>query len=138
MQSQNTLTIEPRVKPVINTKGDTLIQLKLSDAKIMLKDVLEKQVCDTMVAKMTQLDGFRLTTINLQQDKITTLETKFSNCNIMVGKLETVVKNKDTEIGLLNDIIKKQGRAILKQKMFKFMGFGAAILIPITFLLLNK
>lgn len=138
MQSQNTLTIEPRVKPVVNTKGDTLIQLKLSDAKILLKDVLEKQICDSTVAELTELDALRGVTIGLQQDKITTLETKFGNCNTMVGNLETVVKNKDTEIGLLNDIIKKQGRAILKQKMFKFMGFGAAILIPITFLLLAK
>ena len=138
MHSQNILKVNPRVTPVVTVKGDTVIQLKLADAKIILKDVLEKQVCDTMVAKMTQLDGFRLTTINLQQNKITTLETKFGNCNTMVGNLETVVKNKDTEIGLLNDVIKKQGREIFKQKMFKFMGFGVAILIPVTFLLLHK
>jgi hypothetical protein len=138
MHSQNILKVNPRVTSVVTVKGDTVIQLKLADAKIILKDVLEKQVCDTMVAKMTQLDGFRLTTINLQQDKITTLETKFGNCNTMVGNLETVVKNKNTEIGLLNDVIKKQGREILKQKVFKFMGFGIAILIPVTFLLLQK
>lgn len=138
MHSQNILKVNPRVTPVVTVKGDTVIQIKIADAKIILKDVLEKQVCDTMLAKMTELDGFRLTTINLQQDKITTLETKFGNCNTMVGNLETVVKNKNTEIGLLNDVIKKQGREILKQKVFKFMGFGIAILIPVTFLLLQK
>jgi len=138
MHSQNISKIEPRVKPVITKEGDTLIQLKLSDAKILLKDVLEKQVCDTTVAKLTELDNLRGVTIGLQQDKITTLETKFTNCNTIVGNLETVVKNKDTELSLLNDIIKKQDRVILKQKMFKFMGFGVAIIVPITFLLLHK
>jgi hypothetical protein len=126
------------VKPVITKEGDTLIQLKVSDAKILLKDVLEKKLCDSTVAEYIQLDGLRSGTIALQQDKITTLETKFTNCNSIVGNLETVVKNKDTELNLLNDIIKKQDRVIIKQKMFKFMGFGAAIIIPITFLLLHK
>ena len=138
MHSQNISKIEPRVKPVITKEGDTLIQLKVSDAKILLKDVLEKKLCDSTVAEYIQLDGLRSGTIALQQDKITTLETKFTNCNSIVGNLETVVKNKDTELNLLNDIIKKQDRVIIKQKMFKFMGFGAAIIIPITFLLLHK
>lgn len=138
MQSQNISKIEPRVKTVINTKGDTLIQLKLSDAKIMLKDVLAKEVCDSTVAEYIQLDNLRSGTIALQNYKIVTLETKVNNSDIIIGNLETVVKNKDTEIGLLNGIIKKQGREIFKQKFFKFMGFGIAILIPVTFLLLHK
>jgi hypothetical protein len=138
MHSQNILKIEPRVRPVVNTKGDTLIQIKLSDAKILLEDVLEKKNCDSTVARYIQLDSLRTTTIALQKDKIETLETKFSNCNSMVVNLETVVKNKNTEIKLLNGIVKKQNREILRQKMFKFVGFGVAILIPVTFLLLQK
>lgn len=138
MHSQNILKIEPRVRPVVNTKGDTLIQIKLSDAKILLEDVLEKKNCDSTVARYIQLDSLRTTTIALQKDKIETLEIKFSNCNSMVVNLETVVKNKNTEIKLLNGIVKKQNREILRQKMFKFVGFGVAILIPVTFLLLQK
>ncbi len=138
MHSQNILKIEPRVRPVVNAKGDTLIQLKLSDAKILLQDVLEKKVCDSTVAKYIELDGLKSSTIALQNDKIEILETKFSNCNIMVGKLETVVKNKNTELKILNSIINKQNKDILKQKFYKFVGFGVAILIPVTFLILQK
>jgi hypothetical protein len=123
---------------VVNAKGDTLIQLKLSDAKILLQDVLEKKVCDSTVAKYIELDGLKSSTIALQNDKIEILETKFSNCNIMVGKLETVVKNKNTELKILNSIINKQNKDILKQKFYKFVGFGVAILIPVTFLILQK
>lgn len=138
MHSQNTLKVEPRVKPVVNTKGDTLIQIKLSDAKILLQDVLEKEVCDSTVAEYIQLDGLRSGTIALQKDKIQTLETKFNNDELRIVNLETVVKNKDTELGLLNDIIKKQSREILKQKVFKIAGFSLALAIPITFLLIHK
>ena len=50
MNSQNILKEEPRVK-VLNTKTDTLIQVKVADAKILLNDVLDKEVCDEMVVK---------------------------------------------------------------------------------------
>ena len=138
MHSQNTLKVEPRVRPVVNTKGDTLIQIKLSDAKILLQDVLEKEVCDSTVAEYIQLDGLRSGTIALQKDKIQTLETKFNNDELRIGNLESVVKNKDTELALLNDIIKKQGREIIKQKVFKIAGFSLALAIPITYLLIHK
>ena len=132
------MKIEPRVRPVVNTKGDTLIQIKLSDAKILLQDVLEKEVCDSTVAEYIQLDGLRSGTIALQKDKIQTLETKFNNDELRIGNLESVVKNKDTELALLNDIIKKQGREIIKQKVFKIAGFSLALAIPITYLLIHK
>ena len=138
MHSQNILKIEPRVRPVVNTKGDTLIQIKLSDAKILLQDVLEKEVCDSIVAEYIKLDGLRSGTIALQKDKIQTLETKFNNNELMIGNLEVIVKNKDTELALLNDVIKKQSREIKKQKVFKIAGFSLALALPITYLLLNK
>jgi hypothetical protein len=138
MHSQNISKIEPRVRPVVNTKGDTLIQIKLSDAKILLQDVLEKEVCDSTVAEYIQLDGLRSGTIALQKDKIETLETKFKNNELRIVNLEDVLKNKDTELALLNGIIKKQGREIIKQKVFKIAGFSLALALPITYLLLNK
>jgi hypothetical protein len=138
MHSQNILKIEPRVRPVVNTKGDTLIQIKLSDAKILLQDVLEKEVCDSTVAEYIQLDNLRSGTIALQKDKIQTLETKFNNDELRISNLESVLKNKDTELGLLNDIIKKQGREIMIQKVFKIGGFSLALAIPITYLLIHK
>jgi hypothetical protein len=138
MHSQNISKIEPRVKPVVNTKGDTLIQIKLSDAKLLLQDVLEKQNCETTVTKLTELDSLRVTTITLQKDKIETLETKFNNNELRIGILENVIKNKDKELVLLNSIIEKQGREITKQKVFKIVGFSLALAIPITFLILHK
>ena len=137
MHSQNTLKTEPRVT-VINTKTDTLIQVKVNDAKILLKDVLDKVVCDEMVVKLNDLDSLRIETILYQTSKIEILENKISNQAMMVGNLEAVVQNKDTELALLNDIIKKQGREINRQKVFKIAGFSLALALPITYLLLNK
>ena len=137
MHSQNTLKTEPRVT-VINTKTDTLIQVKVNDAKILLKDVLDKVVCDEMVVKLNDLDSLRIETILYQTSKIEILENKISNQAMMVGNLEAVVQNKDNELALLNDIIKKQGREINRQKVFKIAGFSLALALPITYLLLNK
>ncbi len=137
MHSQNTLKTEPRVT-VVNTKTDTLIQVKVNDAKILLKDVLDKVVCDEMVVKLNDLDSLRIETILYQTNKIEVLENKISNQAMMVGNLEAVLQNKDTELALLNDIIKKQSREINKQKVFKIAGFSLALALPITYLLLNK
>jgi hypothetical protein len=49
-----------------------------------------------------------------------------------------IVSNKDKEIVILNDIIKKQKKEIRKQKVLKIMGFSAAVILPITVLLLTN
>ena len=128
---------EPNVQ-IMTIKGDTIFGITKEQAKKALIYFKQKEVCDSTVAEYIQLDGLRSGTIMLQKDKIQTLETKFNNDELRIVNLETVVKNKDTELGLLNDIIKKQSREILKQKVFKIAGFSLALAIPITFLLIHK
>ena len=136
MNSQNTLKEEPRVT-VVNTKKDTLIQVKVADAKIILKDVLDKEVCDEMVVKLNDLDSLRIETILNQTNKIEVIEEKLANETTMVINLEKVVENNKVETALLNDTIKKQNREILRQKTFKILNFSIAIAIPLTYLILH-
>lgn len=138
MRSQNILNAEPRVKPIVNTKGDTLIQLKVSDAKILLSDVLQKEVCDSTVIEYIKLDKTRLERISLLDNKILTTETKLGNTEIMLKNSETIVKNKDTEINLMKDTIRKQEKEISKQKFLKIFGFSSAIIIPVLAILFIK
>ena len=44
---------------------------------------------------------------------------------------------KDKEITDLNDTIKKQKKEILKQKILKLIGFTAAVVLPITTIILT-
>ena len=131
--SQNILK-EPRVQTVINQKGDTLIQLKLSDAKLILAEVLDKEVADSLVNVYMLRDSLNKTTIELQVKEIKALQQKGFNYNQQVANLEKIVGNKDEELEKLNEIIKFQKKEIRKQKTYKILGFTAAVVLPILVL----
>ena len=46
-----------------------------------------------------------------------------------------IIANKDSEISLLNNTIKKQSKEIKKQKFLKIIGFTAAVVLPIVILI---
>lgn len=136
MISQN-ISKQPRIQTVINSKGDTLIQMTLADAKFILTDLLDKQVMDSLITSYQLNDSLQGVTIDLQLEKIRVLVEKNDNQLSINNNNQLIINNKDAEILLLNDIIKKQKRAILKQKILKVVGFSAAIILPITVLLLT-
>ena len=138
MHSQNILKQEPRVTTTINSKGDTLIQFKLSDARLVLNDLLEKRISDSLVFHYEKLDKSRLFSYKLMESKLMVTESKLNNSELMVTNMEKVVVNKDDEINLLNTTIKQQTKEIFKQKTLKIFGFSAAVILPITAILLLK
>lgn len=129
--SQNILKKEPRVQTVINQKGDTLIQFKLSDAKLILAEVLDKEIVDSLVNVYMLRDAINKTTIELQVKEIKALQQKGFNYNQQVNNLEKIVGNKDEELEKLNELIKIQKKEIRKQKTYKILGFTAAVVLPI-------
>jgi hypothetical protein len=129
---------EPRVTTIINSKGDSLIQFKLSDARLVLNDLLEKRISDSLIFHYEKLDKSRIFSYKLLESKLIVTESKLNNSDLMVTKLEKVVVNKDTEINSLNSTIKQQTKEIFKQKTLKIFGFSAAIILPITAILLIK
>lgn len=138
MHSQNILKQEPRVTTTINSKGDTLIQFKLSDARLVLNDLLEKRISDSLVFHYEKLDKSRIFSYKLMESKLMVTESKLNNTELMVTNMEKVVVNKDNEINLLNSTIKQQTKEIFKQKTLKIFGFSAAVILPITAILLLK
>ena len=135
--SQTISTKENRVKTVVINE-DTLIQFKLSDAKLILTDVLEKQKLDTIVKEFINLNIIKDSTINTQKKIILDLGKIVYNNNIIIENQNYLINNKDIEVSLLNDVIKKQKREIRKQKILKMIGFTGAIILPITVLILTS
>jgi hypothetical protein len=133
MNSQNTST---RVQALVNSKGDTLIQMSLADAKIVLSDVLGKQYSDSLVKIYTLRDSIQNNVIILQKEALILMSEKFNNQKTISDNLNQVLANKDTEITLLNETIKKQKKEIRKQKFLKVLGFTAAVVLPITTMIL--
>lgn len=132
--SQSISIKETRVKAVV-IQGDTLIQFKLSDAKLILIDVLQKEKLDSLVEYYQVNDSLKDITVGLQYAMIRDLQSKSDIQLKVVDNLNVVILNKDKEIALLNDTITKQKKEIRKQKALKIIGFTAAVVLPIIVLI---
>lgn len=136
MHSQTTSKEKQRVQVLVNKVGDTLVQTTLPDTKIILADLLDKENCDSLVFRYHRLSVLNKKTIDLQDKKIITLETKYLDEHKISTNLEVSVGNKNKEIELLNDTIKQQNSKIIKFKLFKIIGIPAIIAVPILTTLL--
>jgi len=134
-RSQNTLKEQERVQAVINEYGDTVIQMSLSDAKLILKVVLEKEINDSLLSVYTVVDSLNKNKISLLVNKIEALQVEKHNLTEMVNNLNSVIKNKEAETKILNDIIKKQKKEIRKQKIIKIVALVGDVVLPVATLL---
>jgi hypothetical protein len=135
MHSQTSSIKPPRVQTIINN-GDTLIQMKFSDAKVILKAVLDGEIADSLLSVYQDRDSLLQKTITLQVSEIRLLELKSDNQEILAKNLNSIITNKDSEINILNDIIVKQKKEIRKQKTLKVIGFIGSVALPIVTLLI--
>jgi nitric oxide reductase large subunit len=123
------------VKEIINSDGDTLILMNLEDAKIVLSDLLEYEIVDSLLTVYKEKDTLNGNTITLQKDVIVKLTQKSENQQSIIDNFEQILSNKNTEIDLKNQIIEKQKKEIKKQKALKIVGFIGSIILPIITLI---
>lgn len=120
------------VKTIINSDGDTLIVMNVSDARYILNDVLDKEILDSLMVIYVERDSLKSNVISLQTKIIKDLEAKSINHESQITNLNKMISNKDSEIVLKDDIIKKQKKEIRKQKFLKVVGFTIAVVLPVT------
>lgn len=106
--------------------------MKFSDAKVILKAVLDGEIADSLLSVYQDRDSLLQKTITLQVSEIRLLELKSDNQEILAKNLNSIITNKDSEINILNDIIVKQKKEIRKQKTLKVIGFIGSIALPIV------
>lgn len=104
--------------------------MSIDDAKIVLSDIINKNICDSLLRIHENRDSINKQIIQVQATQITLIKQKVMNCEEIVSNMNKILENKDTEIALLNETIKKQKREIRKQKTLKFLGIGGAIILP--------
>jgi len=130
---------EQKVKVVINNNGDTLIQMNVEHARLILKEVSNKKITDNILKQYIVKDSLNsaLSVFQIEKDRISSI--KEYNSIVKIENLEKVVNNKDTEITILNSVIKSKDSEIKKIKLkLKIIGLGTAIVIPIILTLLIK
>lgn len=130
MHSQ-TLSKNQRIKAVVTTKGDTLLQMNISDARKLLKIVLEKEVNDNLLAYYIKRDSLNQDLITIKDEKIKSLIITNYNLQLINENLNKVIANHEANAKELRDVIKKQNKEIRKQKVLKTIGFIGCVVLPL-------
>ena len=138
LNSQITLK-KGQVKTFVTDSGDTLITMRIEDAKVILTDILNYQIADSIISEYEAKDKETSKVITLQKNAILKLSNELANDEARIAALESVIKDKDVEIAFKDDVIKKQKKEIRKQKLLKILGFSGSIILPVVtaLLLLN-
>ena len=123
------------IQEIVNSNGDTLVIMHLEDARIILNDLLEYEVTDSLLTAYKEKDSLNINTISLQKDVIFKLVEKSENQQYQIENFQEVLNHKNEEIALKEDTIKQQKKEIRKQKFFKLVGFTGSIILPILTLL---
>jgi len=109
--------------------------MNLEDAKIVLSDLLEYEIVDSLLTVYKGKDTLNTNTITLQKDVIVKLTQKSENQQSIIDNFEQILANKNTEIDIKNQVIEQQKKEIRKQKALKIVGFIGSIVLPIITLI---
>jgi len=135
LPTQSQIISKGEVKTIINENGDTLVMMNLEDARVILNDLLEYEIVDSLITVYKEKDSLNTNTIILQKDIIVKLTQKSENQSVQISNFQSILDNKDQELLLKEDIIKQQKKEIRKQKLLKILGFTGSVILPIITLL---
>jgi hypothetical protein len=123
------------VKTLVTSKGDTLIQMKVQDAKVILTKLKECEITDSLVTlyKFETLDKTNM--LNIKSETIKTLQLKDTNNLKIIKNLNKSIENKNVEIKGYKSDINKKDKQIKVQKTLKTIGFIGCIILPFLTLL---
>ena len=123
------------IKTTLNDRGDTLVIMNLEDARVILSDLLEYEIVDSLLTVYKEKDTLNTNTITLQKDVIVKLTQKSENQDLQISNFESILSNKDKELQYKDETIKAQKKEIRKQKFLKILGFAGSVILPIVTLL---
>ena len=116
--------------------GDTLVIMSLEDAKVILNDLLEYEIADSLLTVYKEKDTLNTNTITLQKEVIFKLIEKSENQQNQIDNFQQILDNKNSELGMKEDTIKQQKKELRKQKFLKFLGLGGSVILPIIAILI--
>jgi hypothetical protein len=123
------------IKETVNLNGDTLVIMHLEDARVILNDLLEYEIVDSLLTTYKEKDSLNSNKIEIQKDIIFKLVEKNDNQQTQIDNFQQILDNKNEELGFKEDTIKQQKKEIRKQKLLKLAGFTSSIILPILTLL---
>ena len=124
------------IESVVNKDGDTLVIMSLSDAKLILSDLLEYEITDSLLNVYVERDSLNSEKIILKDSIIEKLELQNKNKDEIIKNLNDIITNKIKEIDYKDLTIEEQQKEINKQRNLKRLGFVGSVVLPIITLIL--
>ena len=124
------------IKTIVDESGDTLVIMNLEDAKIILNDLLEYEIADSLLTVYKEKDTLNTKTITLQKEVIFKLMEKSDNQQDQINNFQKILDNKNEELGHKDDTLKQYKKELRKQKFLKFLGLGGSVILPIIAILI--
>jgi vacuolar-type H+-ATPase subunit I/STV1 len=128
-------TLKGSIESVLNENGDTLIVMSFSDAKLILTDLLEYEITDSLLNVYVERDSLNQKKIIIKEELIKKLELQNENKDKVIQNLEELIKNNKEIISLKDKTIEEQNKEIKKQRNLKRLGFVGSIVLPILTLI---
>lgn len=139
MKSQTTSTVRsnkpPKAYTSINSKGDTIVSFLLKDAKVILSDLLDYRIVDSLYTEFKKRDSVQNKEISLRKKDIIALQLESKNKDIQIANLNTIISNNEKSAKLDADTIKQQKKEIRKQKALKVVFMITTVVLPVLVLL---
>jgi len=129
-------TSKGTIESVVNKDGDTLVIMSLSDAKLILSDLLEYEITDSLLNVYVERDSLNSEKIILKDSIIEKLNLQNKNKDEIIKNLNDIVINKIKEIEYKDLTIEEQQEEIKKQRNLKRLGFVGSVVLPILTLIL--
>ena len=124
------------IESVVNKDGDTLVIMSLSDAKLILSDLLEYEITDSLLNVYVERDSLNSEKIILKDSIIEKLNLQNKNKDEIIKNLNTIIINKIKEIEYKDLTIADQKKEIKKQRNLKRLGLVGSVVLPILTLIL--
>lgn len=124
------------IESVVNKDGDTLVIMSLSDVKLILSDLLEYEITDSLLNVYVERDSLNSEKIILKDSIIEKLELQNKNKDEIIKNLNDIITNKIKEIDYKDLTIEEQQEEINKQRNLKRLGFVGSVVLPIITLIL--
>jgi hypothetical protein len=104
--------------------------------KLILSDLLEYEITDSLLNVYVERDSLNSEKIILKDSIIEKLELQNKNKDEIIKNLNDIITNKIKEIDYKDLTIEEQQKEINKQRNLKRLGFVGSVVLPIITLIL--
>ena len=131
-ESQTTLNEENQITSISENADTVNLKLHIDDARLILSDLLDYEKVDSLLNIYVEKDSVNLSIIEKQNIIIQTKDSQIDDYKLKIENYKKVIKNKDSEIGILLKNIEVLEKRLKKEIRKKRWAIAGAIAGPVV------